>query len=85
MADVLAGKRLEVLKESIPKLSRVAVLWYPSGSNEPQWQESQLAARQLGLQLHKFFGLTLIPLPLALGPLGATLFGGQSNTVSSKR
>jgi putative tryptophan/tyrosine transport system substrate-binding protein len=53
MADVLAGKRLEVLKESIPKLSRVAVLWYPtSGSNEPQWTESQLAARPLGLQLH---------------------------------
>jgi putative tryptophan/tyrosine transport system substrate-binding protein len=53
MADVLAGKRLEVLKESIPKLSRVAVLWYPtSGSNEPQWTESQLAARHLGLQLH---------------------------------
>jgi putative ABC transport system substrate-binding protein len=53
MADVLAGKRLEVLKESIPKLSRVAVLWYPtSGTNEPQWTESQLAARQLGLQLH---------------------------------
>ena len=29
MADVLAGKRLELLKEAIPKLSRVAVLWYP--------------------------------------------------------
>jgi putative ABC transport system substrate-binding protein len=53
MADVLAGKRLQVLKESIPKLSRVAVLWYPkSESSEPQWTESQLAARQLGLQLH---------------------------------
>jgi putative tryptophan/tyrosine transport system substrate-binding protein len=53
MADVLAGKRLEVLKESIPKLSRVAVLWYPqSGSSEPQWTESQLSARQLGLQIH---------------------------------
>jgi putative ABC transport system substrate-binding protein len=53
MADVLAGKRLEVLKESIPKLSRVAVLWYPaSGSNEPQWAESLRAARHLGLQLH---------------------------------
>ena len=53
MADVLAGKRLEVLKESFPKLSRVAVLRYPdSGSDEPQWRESQLAARQLGLQLH---------------------------------
>jgi putative tryptophan/tyrosine transport system substrate-binding protein len=53
MADVLAGKRLQVLKESIPKLSRVAVLWYgKSGSSEPQWTESQLVARQLGLQLH---------------------------------
>ena len=53
MADVLAGKRLEVLKESIPKLSRVAVLWYgKSGSSDSQWIESQLAARQLGLQLH---------------------------------
>jgi putative tryptophan/tyrosine transport system substrate-binding protein len=53
MADVLAGKRLQVLKESIPKVSRVAVLWYPkSGSSEPQWTESQLAAWQLGLQLH---------------------------------
>ena len=53
MADVLAGKRLQVLKESIIKLSRVAVLWYPKfGSNEPQWTESQLAAGQLGLQLY---------------------------------
>jgi putative tryptophan/tyrosine transport system substrate-binding protein len=53
MADVLAGKRLELLKDTFPKVSRVAVLWYPkSGSNEPQWTESQLSARQLGLQLH---------------------------------
>lgn len=37
MADVLAGKRLQILKESILKLSRVAVLWYGrSGSSEPQ-------------------------------------------------
>ena len=53
MADVLAGKRLQVLKESILKLSRVAVLWYgSSGSSEPQWTENQHTARQLGLQLH---------------------------------
>src|SRR5262245_25298011 len=53
MADVLAGKRLELLKESFPNLSRVAVLWVQnSGSSEPQWTDSQLAARQLGLQIH---------------------------------
>ncbi len=53
LAEVLAGKRLELLKESIPKLSRVAVLHYfESPSNEPQWAESQRAARELGLQLY---------------------------------
>jgi ABC-type uncharacterized transport system substrate-binding protein len=54
IAAVLAGKRLELLKETIPKLSRVALLWNPAG--EPgslqQWKESQLAARELGLHLH---------------------------------
>jgi putative ABC transport system substrate-binding protein len=50
---VLSGKRLELLKETIPKLSRVAVLWNPQdpGSTQ-QWKESQLSARELGLQLH---------------------------------
>ena len=53
IAAVLAGKRLELLKETIPKLSRVAVLWDPQApGNAPQWKESQLAARELGLQLH---------------------------------
>ena len=53
IAPVLAGKRLELLKETVPKLSRVAVLWDPrSPGSEPQWKESQLAARELGLQLH---------------------------------
>jgi putative tryptophan/tyrosine transport system substrate-binding protein len=49
----LAGKRLELLKETIPNLSRVAVLWNPRDpTTEQQWKESQLAARELGLQLH---------------------------------
>ena len=49
----LAGKRLELLKETIPKLTRVAVLWDPSISSSTQvWKESQLSARDLGLQLY---------------------------------
>ena len=50
---VLAGKRLELLKETVPKISRVAVLWNPHDpSSAQQWKESQVAARELGLQLH---------------------------------
>jgi len=50
---VLAGKRLELLKEAVSKLSRVAVLWDPRNPGSTQeWKESQLAARELGLQLH---------------------------------
>jgi putative tryptophan/tyrosine transport system substrate-binding protein len=53
IAPILAGKRLELLKETVPALFRVAVLWDPQapGSTQ-QWKESQLPARELGLQLH---------------------------------
>jgi putative ABC transport system substrate-binding protein len=53
IAPELAGKRLELLKETIPKLSHVAVLWHPGNLGSEQiWKESQLAARGLGLQLY---------------------------------
>jgi putative ABC transport system substrate-binding protein len=55
LAPELAGKRLEVLKESVPALSRVAVLWNPNNSASSStlmWKEMQIPARQLGLQLH---------------------------------
>src|SRR5207249_9502893 len=53
IAPVLAGKRLELLKETVPNLSRVAVLWNSQNpGSTSQWKESQLPARELGLQLH---------------------------------
>jgi putative ABC transport system substrate-binding protein len=51
ISPVIAGKRLELLKETVPKLSRVAVLWTPRQSDQ-SWKESQLAGRELGLQIH---------------------------------
>jgi putative ABC transport system substrate-binding protein len=50
---VLVGKRLELLKETIPALSSVAVLWNPQDlSSAQQWKASRLPAQELGLQLH---------------------------------
>jgi len=53
IAPVLAGKRLELLKEINPKLSRIAVIWDPQNpGSAQQWKESQLPARELEVQLH---------------------------------
>ena len=52
IAAELSGKRLELLKETIPKLSRVAVLWNPEYPGLAlAFKESQTAARALGFQL----------------------------------
>ena len=52
MGSELGGKRLEILKETVPKLSRVAVLWNLQGATPQEWKEIQLAARELTLQIH---------------------------------
>jgi putative ABC transport system substrate-binding protein len=52
IADVLVGKRLELLKEAVANLSLVALVWNPRDPGSArQWKESQVAARELGLQL----------------------------------
>jgi putative ABC transport system substrate-binding protein len=51
----LAGKRLELLKELSPRLSRVAILANPQHPGERRdWQASQAAARNLGVELQYF-------------------------------
>jgi putative tryptophan/tyrosine transport system substrate-binding protein len=48
----LIGKQLELFKETLPKLSRLAVMWKPDDSGAPlQWQETRAAAATLGVQL----------------------------------
>jgi putative ABC transport system substrate-binding protein len=51
-APELAGKRVQLLKEALPRVSRVAVLWNPGNQGGArQWQEAEAAARALGITL----------------------------------
>jgi len=50
--SLLAGKRLEILKETVTKLSYAGALWDPRNpGSKLEWQDSQAAARDLGLKL----------------------------------
>src|SRR5215467_12326775 len=52
LAPELYGKRLELVKETLPKISRVGLLWNPSIPSQ-HWalKETQASARTLGLQI----------------------------------
>jgi putative ABC transport system substrate-binding protein len=48
----LSGKRLELLKQAVPKASRVAILWNATNSVAAlQLRETEVAARALGVKL----------------------------------
>ena len=48
----LSGKRLELLKEVLPNVTRVAALWNPANPAQKLiWKEIQAAAQELRLQL----------------------------------
>jgi putative ABC transport system substrate-binding protein len=52
LSPELTAKRLQLLKEALPEISRVAVLWNPTNpSNAPQIGDLQGAARALKIQL----------------------------------
>jgi len=52
IAPDVTGKRLELLRQIVPALTRVAVLWNPDNPVAvPELAETQAAARALGLQL----------------------------------
>src|SRR6476469_11187267 len=51
LQDALASKRLELLKEAAPNISRVGFVWYPDHPDN-EYREAERAAQALGLQLH---------------------------------
>jgi putative ABC transport system substrate-binding protein len=53
LAPELSRKRLELLKEAFPKVTRVLVLWNPTSSGESlSFTETLGVAKGLGVQLH---------------------------------
>jgi len=46
----LSGKRLEILKEAFPGISRIGVIWNPENPST-SFKESQVAAKALAIQL----------------------------------
>jgi ABC-type uncharacterized transport system substrate-binding protein len=52
LSQNLSGKRLELLKEVVPRLLRVAVLWNPNQPGQPgAFKETQVAAQALKVTL----------------------------------
>jgi putative ABC transport system substrate-binding protein len=55
LAPELVGKRLEQLKQAVPRVNLVAVLWQPGGlgerTNKDMLQGTEVAARALGVRL----------------------------------
>src|SRR2546426_3983480 len=55
LAQELVGKRLEQLKQAVPRVSRVAVLWqpgaFPERTEKELLKEAEVAARALGVRL----------------------------------
>ncbi|HEV2431611.1 MAG TPA: ABC transporter substrate-binding protein, partial [Burkholderiales bacterium] len=55
LSPQLGGKRLEILKEILPKMDEVAVLWNPGVPERViQFKETQAAAKRLHVTVHSF-------------------------------
>jgi putative tryptophan/tyrosine transport system substrate-binding protein len=70
IAPELSGKRLELLKEAVPHLARVAVLANPANPATPRLvRETEVAAQALALQLHLLEVRSPIDFPPAFAAL----------------
>jgi putative ABC transport system substrate-binding protein len=90
----VTGKRLELLREMLPGLSRVAILWNPGNPvSGPELRETEAAARSLGLATHSMsvrkpeefapaFSSAKLERPGAVMPLSDIMFFGQRQQIA---
>ncbi len=78
LAPEVSGKRLELLKEIVPSLSRVAVFGNsPNPGNRPLLKETELAAASLGVMLQHFDVVT----PKDIEPAFRAASNGRADAV----
>jgi len=82
VSSELAGKRLELLKEILPRASRVAILWNPTHVDS-EVRELEPAARSLGIKLQSVEARTPEELEAAL--LAAAAGGADAVMVVPSR
>jgi putative ABC transport system substrate-binding protein len=74
LASDMAGKRLELLKEAVPRAQRVAVLWNSDNpSKVAEWKDTQEAAGTVGLALRSVEARSRDELEVALAAIGKDL------------
>jgi len=81
LADELGRKRLELLKQALPKMTRVAFLW-DTALNERQLRATEAGAKALGLQLQVLSLRAPEDLPEAFESAARGRSGGLSVAVS---
>ena len=72
------GKRLELLNEAVPGMRRVGVLWNPSNRvfQTQMIRETEVAARQLGIQLQMFEATDLASIERAFATISRERISG---------
>jgi putative ABC transport system substrate-binding protein len=53
-AQGLYGKRLEIIKETVPRITRVGVLWNPIDPSTALFKEIRAVGQELGVQIQSF-------------------------------
>jgi putative ABC transport system substrate-binding protein len=53
LSPELSAKRVELLRQAVPRLARLAILWNPANpSHAPSLKETEIPAKTLGVELH---------------------------------
>jgi putative tryptophan/tyrosine transport system substrate-binding protein len=86
LAPELASKRVELLKEVVPRAVRVAVLWNSSSQAKvTEWKDMQEPARNVGLTLRSFETRSPEELDSALAAIGRDLPDARSPSPTDSR